>query len=138
MNIVICFGNYIFCCSFKLAILTRLQKDPLHYYHNTQILSSSQDRKLWKCNLECIILRPYQRSWGRRGGSKDLNSGPTKEKWVADFCLLSLVSFRKKYMFMRWKNTQRHQTKLNLFLAVFQYSYGLRVFFVCFLFLQLE
>lgn len=128
MDTVICFGNYIFCCRFKLAILARHQKDSLHYYHNTQILSSSQDRKLWRCNLECMILRPYQGSGARRGGSKDLNPDLTKQKGARDLCLSSPVSFRKRNTFTRWENTQRHQTKLNLYLVVFQYSYGLSIF----------
>lgn len=35
----------------------------------------------------------------------------------------------KKSVFMRWENTQKYQTKLNWYLAVFQYSYGLSFFF---------
>lgn len=105
MDTVICFGNYIFCCSFKLAILARHQKDSLRYYHNTQILSSSQDRKLWRCNLECMIFRPYQRSGARRGGSKDLNPDPTKQKGARDLCLSSPVSFRKRNTCLRGGKT---------------------------------
>lgn len=45
--------------------------------------------------------------------------------------LLPIISgfLWKNYMFMRWENTQKHQTKLNLYLAVFQYSYGLSFFY---------